>query len=224
MTDRYMIVGLGNPGREYDKTRHNIGFRCVDAIAETYNLTFAKKQSRALLADGLIADHKVLLVKPQTFMNLSGEAVSSLLTFFKIPLKKLLVISDDLDLPLGTLRIRAAGSAGGQNGLRSIAAHVSTQAFPRMRFGIGRPPGRMEAAAYVLQDFDKADAILLDETMSRAVRAVETWLRYGIELAMTRHNGTNEEAARTATAALSVELPTPAHPKAADSKATDPKS
>ncbi len=202
MTDRYLIVGLGNPGREYDHTRHNIGFRCVDALAAAHGLTFSKKQSRALLAEGVIVDQKVLLVKPQTFMNISGEAVSSLLTFFKMPLKKMLIISDDLDIPLGTLRIRAAGGAGGQNGLKNIIAHVGTQNFSRMRFGIGRPPGRMAAADYVLQDFDRADTILLDETMTRAVRAIETWLCCGIELAMTRHNGTNEEAARTIHAEL----------------------
>lgn len=196
MTDRHIIVGLGNPGREYDNTRHNIGFRCVDALAAAHGLTFAKKQSRALIADGLIADHKVLLAKPQTFMNLSGESVSSLLAFYKVPLKNLLVISDDMDIPLGTIRIKPGGSAGGQNGLRSIITYLGTQNFARMRLGIGRPPGRMEGADYVLQDFAKGDAILIDETVARAVKAVETWLRSGLDLAMTRHNGTNEEAAR----------------------------
>ncbi len=209
MTDKHIIVGLGNPGREYDNTRHNIGFRCVDAIAEAHGLTFARKQSRALIAEGIIADHKVLLVKPQTFMNLSGEAVSSLVTFYKLPLKSLMIISDDMDIPLGTLRIKPGGGAGGQNGLRSIIAHLTTPNFPRMRFGIGRPPGRMDGAAYVLQEFEKADSILIAETMARGVKAMETWLHSGLELAMTRHNGTNEEAART----VNAELPTKADPK-----------
>ena len=202
MSERYMIVGLGNPGREYENNRHNIGFRIVDALAAAHGVSFAKKQSRAVIGEGTIAERKVLLVKPQTFMNLSGESVGSLMTFFKLPHKALLVISDDMDIPPGTLRIRKTGGAGGQNGLKSINAHLGTQDYPRMRFGIGRPPGRMEGADYVLQDFDKADAILIDETIARAVRAIETWLCCGIELAMTRHNGTNEEAAHTVNAVL----------------------
>ncbi len=194
--DRFLIIGLGNPGREYERTRHNIGFRVLDSIARTHGMSFSKKQARALVAEGVIADRRVMLVKPQTYMNLSGEAVGSLIAFYKLPLSALMVIHDDMDLPLGTLRIRAAGSAGGQNGMRSIIAHLGSQQFARMRFGIGRPPGRMDPAAYVLQDFDQADAILLDETLARVGKAIETWLRFGIELAMTRHNGTNEQAAR----------------------------
>lgn len=198
--DRYLIVGLGNPGRDYEKTRHNIGFRCVDAIATAHQFIFAKKQAKALIADGMIADRKVLLAKPQTYMNLSGESVRGLMDFYKIPLANILVISDDLDIPLGTLRIRAKGGAGGQNGLKSIIQHLGTPDFARLRFGIGRPPGRMEPAAYVLQDFDKADAILLIETLDRVVRSIDTWLCFGVELMMTRHNGTAEEAARTVNA------------------------
>ncbi len=207
MTDRYLIVGLGNPGREYAHTRHNIGWRCVDAIAAAYGMAFAKKQAKALVADGVIADKKVLLAKPQTYMNLSGEAVQGLLAFYKIPVSNLLVISDDLDIPPGTIRIRAKGSAGGQKGLKSIMDHLGTQEFARMRLGIGRPPGRMDPAAYVLQDFDKSESILIIETVDRAVKAVETWLRFGVELMMTRHNGTADESARNASA-----LPTPAAP------------
>ncbi len=207
MYERYLIVGLGNPGREYDNTRHNIGFRCVDALAAAHGLTFVKKQAKALLAEGTIADKKVILVKPQTYMNLSGESVISLLNFYKLPHKALLVLSDDLDLPTGTLRMRKSGSPGGQNGLKNIVAHLNTNEFPRMRLGIGRPPGRMDAAAYVLQGFDKADAILIDETVARAIKAIETWLCCGIELAMTRHNGTNEEAARTVNAEISAAKP-----------------
>jgi PTH1 family peptidyl-tRNA hydrolase len=200
MTERYLIVGLGNPGREYHRTRHNIGFRAVDAIAAAHGLDFARRLAKALVADGVIADQKVLLAKPQTYMNLSGEAVRGLLTFYKIPLSHMLVISDDLDLPPGTLRIREKGGAGGQKGLKSIIEQVGTPDFARMRIGIGRPPGRMDPAAYVLQDFDKSDSILIVETLDRVVRAVETWIRFGIALMMTRHNGTADEAARNATA------------------------
>src|SRR3954467_7839222 len=182
MTDRYLIVGLGNPGREYEKTRHNIGFRSIDAIAQAYGLTFAKKQSKALVADGVIADRKVLLAKPQTYMNLSGESVRSLVDFYKIPLRKLLIISDDMDIPAGTLRIREKGSAGGQKGLKSIAEHLGTQEFARLRVGIGRPPGRMDPAAYVLQDFAKSDSLLIAETVDRVVKAVDTWLNYGVSI------------------------------------------
>jgi PTH1 family peptidyl-tRNA hydrolase len=200
MTDRHLIVGLGNPGREYEKTRHNIGFRCVDAIAAAHGLAFAKRQSKALVADGLIAERKVLLVKPQTYMNLSGEAVRGLLDFYRIPLENLLAVSDDLDIPIGTLRIREKGGAGGQKGLKSISEHLGTRDFARMRIGIGRPPGRMDPIDYVLQDFDASEMILVIETLDRAVRAVETWLRDGLAIAMTRHNGTADEAARNATA------------------------
>jgi PTH1 family peptidyl-tRNA hydrolase len=210
MTHRYLIVGLGNPGRDYENTRHNIGFRAVDAIAKTYGLTFAKKQSKALIGDGVIADRKVLVAKPQTYMNLSGEAVRGLVDFYKIPLRKVLVISDDMDIPAGTLRIREKGGAGGQKGLKSIAEHLGTQEFARMRIGIGRPPGRMDPAAYVLQDFDKSESILIIETLDRVVKSIDTWLRYGLPHMMNRHNGTAEESAQNAS--LTPESMTPAHP------------
>src|SRR5258707_9186864 len=150
MTDRYLIVGLGNPGREYEKTRHNIGWRCVDAIAAALGLTFAKKQSKAIVADGIIADRKVLLAKPQTYMNLSGEAVRGLVDFYKIPIENLLVISDDMDIPLGTLRIRESGGAGGRKGLKSIIEHFGTQEFAPKRVGISGSTGRMNPRAHVL--------------------------------------------------------------------------
>lgn len=209
MSDRYLIVGLGNPGREYEKTRHNIGFRAVEAIAAAYGLTFAREQAKAQIADGLIADKKVLLAKPQTYMNLSGESVRGLVDFYKIPVTQLLVISDDMDIPLGTLRIRQKGSAGGQKGLKSIIEQLGTQDVPRLRVGIGRPPGRMDPAAWVLTPFEKADDILLIETLDRVVKAATTWLRDGLETAMTRHNGTAEEAARNATSSPASKPATP---------------
>jgi peptidyl-tRNA hydrolase, PTH1 family len=198
MTDRYLIVGLGNPGREYDRTRHNIGFRAVDAIAAAGGLTFAKKQGKAAIAEGIIAEKKVLLAKPQTFMNLSGESVRELVNFYKIPLSAVLVISDDLDIPLGTLRGRQNGGSGGQNGIKSIMAHLGTQEFARLRVGIGRPPGRMLAADYVLQPFRDDETILVIETLDRIVKAAKTWLTDGLPAMMTQHNGTAEEASRNA--------------------------
>jgi peptidyl-tRNA hydrolase, PTH1 family len=190
--ERYLIVGLGNPGKEYEKTRHNIGFRCVDALATAHGMTFSKSQSRALIADGTIAERKVLLAKPQTYMNLSGESVKGLMSFYKIPIQNLLVIMDDMDIPVGTLRIREQGSAGGQNGMKNIIQHLGTPDIARIRFGIGRPPGRMQPAAYVLQDFDKADQITVIETTDRVLKAVDVWLREGINIAMTKYNGNGE--------------------------------
>lgn len=201
MTERFLIVGLGNPGREYERTRHNIGFRVLDALAAKHALTFGKKQAKALLAEGSIADRRVLLAKPQTYMNLSGESVRPLIAFYNIPLTNVLVILDDLDLPLGTLRLRPSGSHGGQKGLKSILEQLGTQNVARLRFGIGRPPGRMDAAAYVLQPFAAEEQLLVAETLDRAVRAVETWLQFGIEVAMARYNGTAEDSARNANAA-----------------------
>ncbi|CAG1010699.1 Peptidyl-tRNA hydrolase [Anaerolineae bacterium] len=200
MTDRYLIVGLGNPGRDFENTRHNIGFRAVESIAAAHGLGFSKRQSKALVADGIIAEKKVLIAKPQTFMNLSGESVRGFVDFYKIPLDHIFVISDDLDIPLGTLRIRAKGGSGGQGGLKSIIAHLGSSDFARMRVGIGRPPGRMLARDYVLQNFAPAEDILVIETLHRADKAIETWLRLGIELMMTRHNGTADESARNANA------------------------
>ncbi len=197
MTDRYLIIGLGNPGREYERTRHNVGFRCVEALAAKHGLIFGAKKANALLADGQIGDKHVTLAKPQTYMNLSGESVGRLVAFYKLPIERLILVSDDMDIPLGTLRLRMAGSAGGQNGLKSVIAHLGTQEFSRLRFGIGRPPGRMEVVAYVLQGFAKADDMLVDETIERAVKALETWLTDGIEIAMTRFNGDGEKASKT---------------------------
>ncbi len=198
--ERFLIVGLGNPGREYEHTRHNIGFRIVESLAAKHALNFSKKQAKALLAEGTIAERRVLLAKPQTYMNLSGEAVRPLIAFYNMPLTNVLIILDDLDLPLGTLRLRPTGSHGGQRGLKSILEALGTQNIARLRFGIGRPPGHMDAAAYVLQPFAAQEQILVADTLDRAVRAVETWLQFGLETAMARHNGTAEEAARNANA------------------------
>ena len=197
MVDRYLIVGLGNPGRIYANTRHNIGFQAVEALAAAHRLAFTRRQSRALIADGLLADRRVILAKPQTYMNLSGESVRGLVDFFKIPLENLLVIVDDMDIPLGTLRIRQQGGSGGQKGLRSIIDHLGTQTFARMRIGIGRP-------------FTPDEHILVVETLDRVVRAVDTWLQHGITIMMTRHNGTADEAARSTT---SVKPSTPEPPE-----------
>jgi len=193
MSERYLIVGLGNPGAKYEKTKHNVGFRAVDELARRFNLSFGKLERKAISADGVIREKRVLLAKPQTFMNLSGESVRSLIDFYKITPEKLIVLHDDMDIPLGTLRLRKTGSAGGQNGIKSIIQHLGTQDFNRVRIGISRPPGRMDAAAYVLEPFKGDDDILAAQMIDRAADAVETWLKEGIDLAMTRHNGNIDE-------------------------------
>jgi PTH1 family peptidyl-tRNA hydrolase len=196
MTDWHLIIGLGNPGKEYADTRHNLGFRVVDELARRYSLSFGKKERKAVVATGVMLGKKVVLAKPQTYMNLSGEAVRSLVDFHKVELPRILVISDDLDIPLGTIRLRKAGGAGGQGGMKNIIQHLGTQDFSRVRLGIGRPPGKMNPKDYVLQAFRGDDAILAVEVVDQAANAVETWLTQGIEIAMTRHNGSIEEMAK----------------------------
>jgi PTH1 family peptidyl-tRNA hydrolase len=193
MTDWHLIIGLGNPGKEYENTRHNVGFRVVDELARRHGLTFGKLERKAIMATGVIRGKKVILAKPQTYMNLSGEAVRSLMDFYKVELPRLLVISDDLDIPLGTVRLRKFGGAGGQGGMKNIIQHLSTQDFNRLRFGISRPPGKMAPRDYVLSVFKGDDAILAAQVVDRAADAAETWLVEGIETAMNRYNGSIDE-------------------------------
>jgi len=193
MTKRFLIVGLGNPGPKYEKTRHNIGFWVVDELARRYSLSFGKTEHKAITADGLIREKRVLLAKPQTYMNKSGEAVQALVKFYKVETEDILVIHDELDIALGMLRLRIKGGSGGQNGLKNIIQHLGTQEFNRVRCGIGRPPGKMDPGAYVLKPFAGDDAITAQILTDRAADAVETWLTEGIELAMTKHNGHIDE-------------------------------
>lgn len=196
MGDLYLVAGLGNPGREYENTRHNVGFMCADALAQAHGLAFdPKKRSKARTATGHVARQRVVIAKPQTFMNLSGSAVQGLAAFYKIPPERILVIYDDLDLPAGMLRIRPKGGSGGHKGMTDIIRRLGTQDFPRIRFGIGRPPGRMDPAAYVLRPFDRDELPQVQDSIERVVGAVETWLREGIDTAMNRYNGTGDDAA-----------------------------
>lgn len=194
--ERYLIVGLGNPGKKYEKTRHNIGFMTVDAIARASHLSFDGKQSKAIIASGTINRKNVILAKPQTYMNASGQSVRGIADFYKIPPENIMVIYDDIDIDLGMLRIRAKGGSGGHNGMKSIIQHLGNdQNFPRIRFGVGRPPGRMEPAAYVLRPFDANEEPLVIETIERVNKAIQTWLSDGIDIAMNLHNGTAEDVA-----------------------------
>jgi PTH1 family peptidyl-tRNA hydrolase len=189
----YLIVGLGNPGPQYAANRHNVGFRCLDRLAGAHNLAFDKRQKRARVGLGTIYGRRIILAQPQTFMNESGRAVAPLARFYQVEMERLLVVYDDLDLSLGTVRLRPEGGTGGHKGMRSITEHLGSQSFSRLRLGIGRPPGRMDPAAYVLQDFSVEDQPLVEDMLERAVTAVETWLREGIEAAMSRHNRGLEE-------------------------------
>jgi PTH1 family peptidyl-tRNA hydrolase len=185
----YLLVGLGNPGREYRANRHNLGFMTVDQLSQVLSIRLSRVQSKALIGIGFQDTNKVILAKPQTFMNLSGQAVSSLLRFYKIPLERLLVIHDELDLPLGTLRLRPGGGSAGNRGLASIIQQLGTQEFPRLRIGVGHPPGQMSGADYVLQDFPPAEQELLEMVLKRAVEAAQVFIKSGLETAMNQYNG-----------------------------------
>lgn len=185
----FLIVGLGNPGSEYRQNRHNVGFMVVDVLAEKADIPIRRVSFRALIGKGTLEGEPVILAKPQTFMNKSGEAVAPLLRFYKIPVERLLVIHDDLDLPVGTLRLRPSGGTGGQRGMESLVAKLGTREFARLRVGIGRPPGRMDPSDYVLHDFDQPEKEMLPEIFHHAVQAVHMFLNKGIEQAMNEFNG-----------------------------------
>lgn len=182
-----VIVGLGNPGKQYENTKHNIGFITLDQLAEQHGIKINKIKHKALVGEGIIAGRKVLLVKPQTFMNLSGQSVREVVSYYHVELEDLLVIYDDVDLPLGSLRIRSKGSAGSHNGMKSIIYDLQEDGFPRIRIGIGAEH-RMDLASYVLGNFDKEDREPMKQAVSRAAAAVERYLAEGIEAAMSEYN------------------------------------
>ncbi|MBK7319647.1 MAG: aminoacyl-tRNA hydrolase [Anaerolineales bacterium] len=185
----YLIIGLGNPGREYKDTRHNIGFMLIDQVAVRLNARGMKLQAKAIVTSALYEERKIILAKPQTYMNLSGQSVQGLLHFYKIPIENLLVAHDDLDIPFGTIRIRPGGGPGGQRGMASTIDHLGTKEFPRLRLGIGRPPGRMDPKDYVLQMFSKDDMKLLPEVLDRAADAAMEFVMMGLNSAMNKFNG-----------------------------------
>jgi PTH1 family peptidyl-tRNA hydrolase len=193
-----LVVGLGNPGSQYSDTRHNVGFRVVDKLAAQLQWNWNERRSRAILASGMIATEKVVLVKPLTYMNLSGEAVGELMRWYKLQPFDVFVICDDLDLPVGKIRLRTKGSAGGQKGLDNIIHHLHTNEFPRLRIGIGRPPNtRKDPISYVLGIPPKEERIELDLAEDRAVEAIQLAIRQGLETTMNLVN-TDPEAARKA--------------------------
>ena len=183
-----IVVGLGNPGALYARNRHNVGFQCLDFLADRHGLRFdGNGKFKADVTRGRIADTDVLLLKPQTMMNLSGFSVLPATQFYKVPTTNLLVVCDDMDLPVGRLRLRPSGSSGGQNGLKHIVEQMGTQFVPRLRVGIGRPQ-RGDPKDYVLNDFDREQAPMIVEIYPRVAAAIETWLREGMTTAMNRFN------------------------------------
>ena len=191
-SDTYLLIGLGNPGREYQNNRHNFGFMLIDRLAVRLNASGLKVQSKAIITSGLYQDHKLILAKPQTYMNLSGQSIQGLANFYKLPLENLLVAHDDLDLPFGTIRLRPGGGPGGQKGVASTIERLGTKDFARLRLGIGRPPGRMDPSAYVLQNFSRDEGKVLSEILDRAADAALEFVIGGLDKAMNKYNGSIE--------------------------------
>ncbi len=186
-----LIVGLGNPGAEYADHRHNIGFRCVDHLAQQHHLTLNKRRFKAIFGEGRLDGTRVILAKPQTFMNDSGSAVAPLSRWYKIPPEQILVIYDDLDLPFGRIRVRPGGGSGGHNGIKSIIASLGTQEFPRIRVGIGRPR-HGDPVDYVLNAFDREQAPFVSDLCDRVTQAVQTFIAEGVREAMNVHNSSDQ--------------------------------
>jgi peptidyl-tRNA hydrolase, PTH1 family len=189
-TERWLIVGLGNPGPEYAGNRHNCGFMVADLLAGRIGAPFKRDRSRARVAAGRLAGFPVTLAKPQSYMNLSGGPVASLRAFYKVPVDRLVVIHDELDIPFGAIRLKQGGGDNGHNGLRSVTAALGTRDYVRVRVGIGRPPGRMDPADFVLHDFSAAERKVLPEILERSADAVEAVLQRGLAAAQNEFHAT----------------------------------
>ena len=183
----FLIVGLGNPGKEYDGTRHNIGFEAVDYIAEKYNIELNREKFKGVFGEGFINNKKVILLKPTTYMNLSGESVREIVNFYKISNEEIIVMYDDISLPIGKMRIREKGSHGGHNGIRNIILNLSTDVFPRVKIGVGAPKGNL--VSHVLGKFSDEENIILKETVEAAAKAVEIIISDDTKEAMNKYNG-----------------------------------
>jgi PTH1 family peptidyl-tRNA hydrolase len=189
----FLIVGLGNPGLQYAKTRHNVGWFVIDELCRRHNITLSKRNADYKIGDGFWGEQKIALVKPQTYMNLSGKAVASLKNFYRLENSQILVISDDLNLPVGKLRLRSGGSDGGHNGLKSVAQMIGSKEYPRLRFGVGEPPSIERAASgtagFVLRPFDAHEWEVVEETTRRAADAIENFVKSDIQDTMAKFNG-----------------------------------
>ena len=184
----YIIAGLGNPTAQYKGTRHNVGFDVIDALADKYNISVEGRKNRAFIGKGVIEGQKVILVKPQTFMNLSGESVRELSDYYKIPAENIIVIYDDISLDVGQLRIREKGSAGGHNGIKNIILHLGTEVFPRIKVGVGEKPKGWDLADYVLGRYSAEDRKIIDEAQKEAAEAVKMMVMDDVRGAMNRYN------------------------------------
>ncbi|MCU9615286.1 aminoacyl-tRNA hydrolase [Caldibacillus lycopersici] len=183
-----LIVGLGNPGKQYEDTRHNIGFKVIDEISSRLNIRLDEMKFNGIFGKGTINGEKVILLKPLTFMNLSGESVAPLMRYYDIPVENLLVIYDELDLPVGKIRLRYKGSAGGHNGIKSIIAHVGTQEFNRIRIGIDRPEQGYPIPNYVLGKFSKEEQEVLKDSIAKSAQACEMWIEKPFQEVMNKYN------------------------------------
>jgi peptidyl-tRNA hydrolase, PTH1 family len=184
--DRWLIAGLGNPGPGYASNRHNVGFMCADELASRIGAAFRRDRSRAVVATGQLAGVPAVLAKPQRFMNLSGGPVAALRTFFKLPPERILIVHDELDLPYGTIRLKLGGGDNGHNGLRSVTAALGTRDYHRLRIGIGRPPGRMDPADFVLRNFSPPEREELPELLGRSADAAEVLVTQGLAVAQNK--------------------------------------
>ena len=195
MESWHLIAGLGNPGAEYAKTRHNAGYSLVEKLAARWKADWTNvRKFNARVARAKRHGVRVLLCRPQTFMNASGEAVKAVMGFYQLPPEHLLVAVDDADLPLGEIRLRPGGGSGGHHGLESVEQHLATQAFARLRLGIGRKDSARDITDYVLDRFEAAEAALMEKVLGRAADQAECWLDAGIEMAMNRFNGVVDSA------------------------------
>ena len=183
-----LVAGLGNPGRKYSETRHNVGFEVASQLAYRFGQTTPRAKFQGEVVEGLIGTEKLLLLCPHTYMNRSGSSILASRDFYKLELSDVLIVCDDLSLPLGKLRIRTKGSSGGQNGLRDIIHRLGSEEFPRLRIGIGTPPPGWDAADFVLSKFTKEDRAEIEIAVNRAADAIECWVRDGIEICMNQYN------------------------------------
>jgi PTH1 family peptidyl-tRNA hydrolase len=184
----YVIVGLGNPGREYEKTRHNIGFKVIDGLAKDLDIPLSRTSSRAIVGQGMLGEHKVVLAKPQTFMNLSGESVRELAQWNKVEPSHIIIIYDDMDIPVGSVKIRKTGSDGGHKGMASVISQLKTSDIPRIRVGIGRPTGNTDPADHVLTQFTREESADMDLSIILAKDAAVKMVKDGMDAAMNEYN------------------------------------
>ncbi|MEG0215765.1 MAG: aminoacyl-tRNA hydrolase [Hungatella sp.] len=185
----YIIAGLGNPTKEYEKTRHNVGFSVIDLLADRMGIEVTERKHKAFCGKGMLEGQKVVLAKPQTFMNLSGESIRAMMDFYKVLPEEILIIYDDISLEPGQLRIRGKGSAGGHNGIKNIISHLGTQEFLRIKVGVGEKPKGMDLADYVLSRFSKGEQVLMEDAFREAAEAAAMIVSQGIEPSMNHFNG-----------------------------------